>query len=393
VPLEDLIARPITGIRPFNELPVDAEIWREAHQQHHVHRQLHAVAAHRPGIVFGLEVVASRSEERTVVVSPGVGIDADGRTVVLSGQPGPVPLTLVETGRIYIILSFLRAADSRSAIMVGGGQQHYREVEGQELKQVKELPSTPYLELARIFRSSPDAPVRNAALPFAPGNDELNLLFRTIAFPHCHADIGVGELSYVPTTSASPWNPNRAGLWYLLREGNACGFHLRYTGPINLRASAPHATAPAVLYVAGQHGFQPLTDAEVDGLRRFLDGGGLLFGEAKGGSDDFGQGFQELAGKLGATLSAVGPGHPLLTAHHVFSAPPLGAQSRGSLSMDSEAGVLFGTYDYGAAWQGEIEAPDATAARERIRQAQEFGLNVLAFAARRRRLRELSALG
>lgn len=388
--LEEIIARRITGIRPFNELPIDAEIWREAHGHHALHRHLHAVAAHRPGIVFGLEVVASKVKERTVVVAPGVGIDTNGQTIVLEE---PVSFTIEEARQIFIVLSFLRAADRNSAVTVGGGQQFYREVEGRDLRQTKEPPAAPSLELARLFRSSPDKPIRDAAKAFTPGNDEINLLYRPIAFPHCYADVGVGELSYVPKTGAAPWNPNRAGLWNLLREGNGSGFHLAFTGPLNLRAATFGGGDPALLYVAGRQGFQPLADAETDGLRRFLDAGGLLFGEASGGSDEFAQGFRELAGRLGATLTEVGGGHPLLTAHHVFSAPPPGAQEGGRLQADLDAGVLFGTHDYGAAWQGEIADPGAADARARIRQAQEFGMNLIALAAQRRRVRELSRLG
>ncbi|HZP80345.1 MAG TPA: DUF4159 domain-containing protein [Chthonomonadaceae bacterium] len=386
--IENIIGRRITGIRPFNELPIDAEIWREAHNNHTLHRQLHAAVVHRPGIVYGLEVVASKTRERTVVVAPGVGIDSEGRTIVVSE---PVSFTLTETRQIYIILSYQSAADRDSAITLGGGQQYYREIESRDLIHVKELPKTPYLELARIFRSPDDKPIRDAANPFSPGNDELNLLFRPIAFPHCYADVGVGELPYVPKTSASPWNPNRSGLWNLLREGNGRGFHLQFTGPINLRT--PSDNPPALLYMAGSQAFQPLQEAEIEGLRRYLEGGGLLCGEAKDEKDEFARGFQELASKLGGNLQPVRKEHPLLTAHYVFSSPPPGALGSGKLEADAEAGILFSTYNYGGAWQGDIDNPDAPDARERIRQAQEFGLNLIAYAARRERIRELSRLG
>jgi len=161
---------------------------------------------------------------------------------------------------------------------------------------------------------------------------------------------------------------------------------------VNLRASLPEP-APILLYVAGKQAFQPLADAEVDGLRNFLATGGLLFGEACDGSDDFGKSYNELAGKLGATLAKVEKGHPVLRAHHVFSAPPQGASEKGVLASDDKAGVLFGTQNYGGAWQGDTAKPDAPEARERIRQAQEFGLNIMAYAARRRRMMELSRLG
>lgn len=169
MPLEDLIANPITGIRPFNELPIDAEIWREAHDQHAQHRRLHNVEAHRPGIVHGLEVVVSQTKERTVVVAPGVAVDADGNVVAM-GEP-PVAFTLEEKGQIYIVLTFLRATDRKSAITVGSGQQHYRIVEGRDVRATKELPTGAYVELARIWRTGAEKPVKEAANPFDPGND------------------------------------------------------------------------------------------------------------------------------------------------------------------------------------------------------------------------------
>jgi hypothetical protein len=389
MPLEDLIASPITGIRPFNELPIDAEIWREAHEQHALHRRLHNIASHRPGIVFGLEVVVSQTKERTVVVAPGVAVDTDGNVVVL-GDP-PVAFTMEEKGQIYITLSFLRATDRKSAITVGSGQQHYRIVEGRDVRATKELPTTPYIELARIWRTGADKPVKDAANPFDPGNDELNLLNRPIAFPHCYAEGAVGELSYVPASNPAAWKPNRAGLWHLVREGNGRGFHLDFTGPMNLRQ--PSGRDPILLYVAGAEAFQALSDAELKGLQEYLARGGMLFGEASHGSEAFAKGFEELAGKLGAKLQKVAKGNPLLTAHHVFAAPPAGAQDKGALTADLEAGVIFSTYDYGGAWQGDIAKPDAMDARERVRQAQEFGLNIIAYAAHRLRTRELRKLG
>ena len=395
MPLEEMIAREITGIRPFNELPIDAEIWRQAHNHHHQHRFLHAVAAHRPGVVTGLEVVVSQSRDRTVVVAPGVAIDPEGQTVVLS-EPVVLPIEAAR-GNFYVTLSFLRTADLHSAVTVGGGQQYYREVEGRTLIPTKELPKTPYLELARIYCSAADKPIKDAAMPSAPGPDEINLLFRPISFPHCYADTSVGELPYLPKTTSSPWNPNRSGLWNLLREGSGRGFHLGFSVPLNLKALAtgdnPGGPLPSLLYVAGRQGFQPLGDPEVEGLKQFLSGGGLLFGESGQGNEEFGSNFQELAGKLGAKLKKMGKNDPLLSSHYVFSAPPPGARAEGTVLADLETGIVFSTYDYGAAWQGELDSPDAPEAREVIRTAQEFGLNIIALAAGRRRSRELARLG
>jgi hypothetical protein len=56
------------------------------------------------------------------------------------------------------------------------------------------------------------------------------------------------------------------------------------------------------------------------------------------------------------------------------------------VQADLEKGVILSTNDYGAAWQGEVDS------RDKVRNAQEFGHNVIAFAARRRRLAELARM-
>jgi hypothetical protein len=387
MPIEELIAKRITGIEPFNELPIDAEIWREAHSQHLVHRLLHQAGTHRPGVVYGLEVFASKSKERTVVVAPGIGVDSEGRTMLLSE---PVTFVLEEKGQTYITLAYEDNVDSKSAVVVGGGKKYYRLVEGRQLVATRELPKTPYLELARIDRSGAAKAVKEAANPFDPAEDEINLLYRAVAFPHCYADGAVGELCFLPKADPSAWKPNRAGLWNLLREGNGRGFHLDFTGLYNLRAAS--GREPLILYVAGGDEFQPLTDDQFEGLRRYLGDGGLLFGEASKGSDAFAKGFGEVAKKAGATMKKVAKDSPLLSAHYMFSSAPQGGND-GALTADLDAGVILSTYDYGAAWQGDVSKPDAADSRERIRAAQEFGLNVISFAAKRRRQLQLARMG
>ncbi len=389
MPLDELIARRITGIDPFNELPIDAQIWKEAHNHHHDHRRLHAAAAHRPGIVFGLEVVPSKGKEKTVIVAPGAGIDSDGRLIVLSE---PVAFRLDEKGQIFITIAYEDNADSKSAMKVGGGTKYYRLVEGRRVVATKELPKTAYLELARIDRSSEAAAIKEASNPFDPGKDEVNPLYRVVAFPHCYVSGEIGELSFVPKTNPQAWKPNRAGLFNLIREGNGRGFHLEFTGPYNLRAKEPQSE-PLMLYAALAEEFQPLTDEQVEGLKRYLGNGGLVFAEAASGGEAFVKGFEAVAKKAGASLKAAPKGHSVLTSHYVFSSAPAGGQDKGAVTMDEDKGIILSTFDYGGAWQGELSKPDAADARERIRTAQEFGLNIVAYAARRRRLLELSRIG
>ncbi|MFZ4507722.1 MAG: DUF4159 domain-containing protein [Fimbriimonas sp.] len=380
MPIEELIARRITGIQPFNELPIDAEIWRESHGQHHQHRQIHAVSMHRPGVVYGLEVIAGKDGKKaTLTVAPGVAIDPEGRTILLSE---PAKFTLEEDRTTYITIAYEDNLDRRSAIKIASGEKHYRLIEGRSVVATRELPKTPYIELARVDRSGKDKPVTRAVNPLDPEEDELNLLFRPLAFPHCYADGAVGELCFLPKADPSAWKPNRGGLISLLRFANGAGFHVDYGGLYNLRA--PSGRSPFLLYVSAVGEFQALTDDQVQGLKAFLEAGGTLFAEASEGSEPFAAGVKSLAEKLGGKLKNADPSGSLLSSHHIFATSPNGA-SDGGLMVDEAAGIILSTADYGGAWQGKFGKKAAADSRERIRQSLEFGLNVLAFANRRQR--------
>ena len=387
--LDRLLSQPITNVRAFDELPVDAAVWREAHNYHRHHRQLHALAAHRPGILGGLEVIATRQRDTRVLIAPGIAVDSEGRTIVLRE---PVTFTITEPRQVYLVLRYEVGIDRNSDVPVGSGVEYYREIEGRDVIQTDQLPRPGQLELARIFRSDMNSPIQDAGDPIRPRRDEINMLHRLPAFPLCHADLGVGELPYVPHEKPSDsWNPNRAGVLYLLREGGLCGFHLWFTGAVNLHTPVT-PRHPGLLYMAGRGGFRSLSDRERDGLRAFLESGGVLFAEASSGSEAFLESFRELTHQMKWQLEPLKNGHALLTSHHVFAVPPDGGRVKGTVWADVKRGVILSSADYGAAWQGEIEEFGEANAPERLRSAVGFGLNVVAFAAQRARRFELSRL-
>jgi hypothetical protein len=338
--------------------------------------------------VYGLEVIPSATQERTVVVAPGVAIDREGRTILLSE---PASFVLEEKGQIYITIAFEDNVDSRSAVTVGGGKKYYRLVEGRQVVATKELPKTAFVELARVDRSGKDKPIRDAADAFDPAEDELNLLYRELAFPHCVADGGIGELCFLPTADPGAWKPNRAGLYNLIREANGLGFHLKFDGLFNLRA-AGMADDPLLLYVACEGDFQGLNPEQLAGLRRYLEGGGTLLAEASKGKEGFVRSFAEIAKAIEATVKPLPTGSPLLRSHMLFAAYPPGAADGGTFAADFGKGVLLSTCDYGGAWQGEVPNPEAPDSRDRIRRAVEFGLNVVAYAADRKRRTQLARM-
>jgi hypothetical protein len=382
--LSNLISQRITGVNPFNELPIDEAVWREAHGYHSSHSQLHLMAHHRPGVVFGLEVVASKAG---VTVAPGVAVTDTGKTVVLDA---PVSLNLSQAGQTYITIAFEETLDAASGISVGGGVKYSRLVEGRIVAASTTRPASPQIELARIDRSSAKAAPKDARNPFDPERDEINLLHRPIAFPHCYADGAMGELGVVPVDNPEAWKPNRAGLWNLIREGNGRGFHLDFVGPYRLLQKHGDES-PILLYAAGEEAFQPLSK-EISGLGEYLNTGGFLFCESVGGNADFKECFLEIVKKLNSKMKPVPAGHPIFSSHHVFAGPPAGAEQKGELLIDESGSILFSSFNYGGAWQGVLDKVDGVESRERIRAAQEFGLNILAFAAYRRRRFQLDAM-
>jgi hypothetical protein len=388
MPIQELISREITGIRPFNQLKINAAIWAEAHDQHSRHRALHYAAAHRPGVVYGLEVFRAEGEERTVVIAPGVAIDSMGRTIVL---PRVVKLVLAEARERYLVISFKPAKDAKSAVPAGDGEDYYRLIEASDVVDVDALPNSPCIELARIDRSKPEAPIKDPKNAFDPGKDELNLLHRPVAFPGCYADGNVGELCFMPVNNPQGWKRNRSGLWNLLREGNGRGFHLTFSGLFNLKAD-PTPDDPILLYVAGSEEFKMPSEDMLNGLATYLSNGGTLLAEACSNSKAFADQFQQVSKKVGGALQKLPKNSELLVSHYMFPSAPSGGQEGGELLTDLNNGIILSTFDYGGAWQGTVPKPDAADARERVRACQEFGLNVIAFAARRKRMAELSRL-
>ena len=233
------------------------------------------------------------------------------------------------------------------------------------MRATKDVGNGPFLELARIYRTAPDAPVTDASAPFDPVNNELNLLGRVPAFPFCFADAPVGELAYVPQNDPAGWKPNRAGLVQLSRESAGAGFHCAFLGPVNLRDAALRV-APSFLYAAGRSGFQSLASEEVDGLRAFLDSGGVLLGESTGAatgetvetSDGFFAAFNDLARQIGANLAPLAPDHPLYATRFVFAQnhPPLGGSEPNGTSFlgDDAQGIYWSGHNWGGAWQGRV---------------------------------------
>lgn len=395
--LKELLENRIPYIDAADGMLVDSEVWRHSHDRHRLHRLLHAMTSHRPGIVYGLEVLpmAGTGNEAKVLIAPGVAIDGFGRTIV---QPEPEAKEIRRDLTQHILINYDVGEAGGTPIVVPDdvSRTNLLRLEGRLLAPDSDPPRSPAIELARIHLNGKR--ILEAVHPSDSGLDIVNLLHRQIAFPHCYADVAVKEVSFLsgPNETSDDSRTNRPGLWNLLHEGNGRGFHLGFCPPDALQDTV-RGKLPALLYMAGSNAFlsgpDPFKALRIDQIKECLKAGGILFAEACGDSDPFKRDFVKLAQELNAPLKPLGEvPSSLVTAHYLFPVPPPGGNPQGIIVANVQKGVYLSTYDYGAAWKGRSFS-GAPIARTQIQQALEFGLNIVAYAALRQRRTELAAYG
>jgi hypothetical protein len=313
-----------------------------------------------------------------VTIRPGVALDPAGR-VILVPQPLRYRLSTAGPDRVYLLLLFRDIPTEPLPSIDSGGPQHSRMLEGFAVGEYDRLPDTPYVELARVSLGEGKNPLVAAADAALPGLDEIDLRFRRQPAIRPPPLVTVG-LWHAPDPDAPPNGghaAHAAGLACLARElaGPHWQLHRR-----DERAGETEALGGDVLLLPLDKDLA-LTDADRARLRVFLDEGGVILAEPCSLDKIKGNGpLDKLAKALEREPRPVEPGHPLLTAAHVFAVPPPGAAATGRVFEDR--GLVLSTSDYACAWKGGLA--DDPPARETIRAAQEFGANLLAYAQQRR---------
>jgi len=173
---------------------------------------------------------------------------------------------------------------------------------------------------------------------------------------------------------------HREGLKNLIREINRQANFVA-----NLQENIPlvdkNINRCTLLYLTGNSPFE-LTTEQQAALSTFLQSDGVIFGEGcpegepeSKGAKEFGLAFNQLASQLKCKLEMVQRGHPLLSAVHVFSDVPQGAEP----VMLLEGGhMVYSGSDYGCAWQGGHQGHPLS--REIIQSSIEMGANIVAYA-------------
>jgi len=358
-------------VKPHEGLAVDSQTWAEAHDYHADRLRLHSLAFHIPGILVGLRVCAGQDKKPAVIVSPGVALDDNGNTIVV-GQERIIPLDGVGAGTAYVVLRY-RETEVNADPAAPRGAPTNRVVETYEIDALNNLPEDEaYLELARVERSAKDEAVRDAAEQALPGPNEVDQRFRRRAAVRRPPLVCVGFAALGGIREVAV--PHALGMQHLLRELNANGgVEAVFGGVVPLAEGTGNCT---FLYLEANGPVQP-SDVETAALALFLNGGGVLLAErcarsAAEGGDAFVQSMRDLAKEFELTLEPLAPGSPILTSRHVFGQAPPGAVAEGEVL--AAGGFVVSTRDYACAWSGLCNL--APLAREGIRSALEFGVNL-----------------
>jgi hypothetical protein len=393
--LKDIIKFQLKRVNPFQGLVIDADTWRDAHNYHRDQQRLHILTFHKTGIVEGLEVSASSPPDLSVNIHQGAAIDPEGNFIIVP-QAQRYQLQTRQKGTIYLVIQFREIPAEPYQPPEGG--QPTRILEAYRIEERDKLPAEPYLELARIDFDPAEEAIRDAKNPSRPGKSEINLGFRQEVpsiVPGKTATVAPEKTAAAKETASrsketitlgrvvlggASKDLHGTGLKNLIRQINQQDNFVA-----NLEENIPLAEGInrcTLIYLTGNSHFE-LTAEQQAALSGFLQSGGVIFGEGcfegepeSKGAKEFGLAFNQLASQLKCKLEVVQRDHSLLTAVHIFSEVPRGAEPSGMLLEGGH--IVYSGSDYGCAWQGGHQ--DTPLSRDIIRSSFEMGTNIVAYA-------------
>jgi len=371
---------PKKRIRALDGMALTAEVWEEAHTYHRQLMRMHTVLQHGPGILTGLDVIASDPPDNAVYLMPGLAIDSLGQPVVVV-EPRSYDLGNAE-GRLYLIAAYTESRPQSAGSRVQEDEPLYIQYQ-YSLEAVSDLPPTPHVELARIWRRDGKAPITVAKDPLHPRSNEIDLRYRRLVGSEDKPMATVGVISLRGTDGA------RHG------EGMAnvaASIRLNGIGQVIVDRGLPLAgdlRPYDLIYLVGRDQVQ-LTNDEMTALYGYWQSGGIIFYEGcrhnlTVGEPPADNTFIGLVNAFGQTLKPIESSHGVFAAPYLFAQPPLGFETQGTPLFRVADGILMSSYDYGCIWRGERRGRPAQ--RGEIRDAQEFGANLIFWAAAQRKVR------
>lgn len=384
---KDLIRSfPNKKINPEDGMAITADIWSSAHEYHRQRQQLYDLFSQGPGIVAGLEIEATDTPSSTVCISPGIAMDPLGQVIVLNDTDIRRYNFEARDGLQHLVLSYHSGRPRHDKANTGEDDPKY--IHDEYIIEAKEpgtYDSTQVVELARVQRSKGDAPIVNAKDFEHPAPDEIDLRFRKQAGKQ---SLPVARLG-VSFMGAQTLERHKNGIHHLTRALRNLGISETWVD-----LGIPLATgleAYTLIYLVGHQAFK-LSQEEAQAIYNYHKNGGIVFIESC--RHDVNEGpapaeasFNEVLASLGVQLKPITSPHDLLNEPFLFGEVPAGFEDADKGQLRIGEGILFSTYDYGCLWQGERRS--RAAHREEIRTAMEWGANLIAYALKHNRKKQI----
>lgn len=376
---------PTKRTKPVNGMAVTADVWEQSHDYHRLRHKLHSLFNHGAGIVTGLNVIASDPPDATVYVMPGIAIDQQGETIVLT-EPLAFDLGIAE-GNLMLLLTY-----EESEPRADSGED--QELNLSYIHSEFGLGAIPVsraiekkligIELARINRENRESPVYNPQDAEYPKTNELDLRYRIEIGSVQKESFGIG----VFYLGGQPGKQHSAGLTRLSKVFNKKN-HYQVCVDDNTNLTQIQQEY-ALLYLVGQDRFK-LADAEMNALYTYIQEGGTVLFESnhqkqKGNNTAADTAFVELVGSMGIKLSELSVDHEIFDTPNLFAVPPEGFKTEKGAQILIHEGVIVSKYDYGTIWTGKSHGTPPS--RETIRAAYEWGENIISYAIKRHLKRE-----
>lgn len=368
---------PQKRVKAFDGMAVTADVWDNAHEHHRQMLSIHTRFGHGAGVLFGLEVIAGEPPDRVVYVQPGIAVDHLGRMINLPEQRA---YDLREiAGQVHLVLSYGESQPRVDPSRQGEDAPRYVSAE-YSLEALLSLPQTPHVELARIRRQTGGVAVRNAANPDLPAVNEIDQRYRQVIGAQSPPMTRVAVVSLIEGI-----DPGRAQAMVNLAR------HVQRTGGRRIVVETQPALdrtlqGYGLVYVVGKHTVR-LSTEQMTALYDYRRQGGTIFYEsqreglnAEPGAD---AAFLDMMSSMGVTLQPIDDNHVLLRQPNLFTSPPDGFETQGAPRFLVGDGVIFSSYDFGGLWLGKRRVRPAT--RTEIRNAFEWGENIVEYGARRRK--------
>ena len=323
-------------------MAITAAVWEEAHEHHRLHQCFYALLSQGPGILTGLEVIASDPADTSVYISPGVAVDPLGQIIVL---PKPVAYDIGREmeGLLHILLTYGESRPRPNSDSDEKDSPLYIHTEF-SISARTTPPKGPWVELARANRKSRTSVFHNAKNSARPGLNEIDLRFRREVGASPDARVAVSYLGEVDDKKQG------LGAIHLARTLNHLGqYRVFVEDDIPL---APGIEANTLIYLVGQGSFE-LSPGQMSFLNNYVRrGNGTLFIESLDSTAE--SVFLDILKSIDMEPKKLPAGHRLLAEPYLFVDPPSGFETEGKPAVRVNEGLIFSTHNYGRLWQGRV---------------------------------------